>query len=228
MIYYFLLSTIGLACVVFGFSVYLPATNYVTNPSKSLIVISLLYAMACFFLTNALMSKKKTIKYKNQSITLTYEDKMFIDLIRKNNYQIDPRDKKMFENKGKFLAGLTSFCLTLITFIRLIYFLNIKIDFSSINEDLVFFFIMGFIFFVSIGNLLSIKSRKYNILPYYVEYMKLDTIYEYSRKFTDDEMTKDQYDEYKNTITEELGAKIKTLIEIDKNTDYLKKNWLFS
>ena len=192
-------------------------------------MISFLYATICFFLISALIDKKKTIKYKNQSITLTYEDKMFIDLIRKNNYKVDPRDEKMFENKGKFLAGLTSFCLTLVTFIRIISFLNIKIDFSSINEDLVFFFIMGFISFVSINNLLSIKSRKYNILmPYYVEYMKLDTIYEYSRKYTDDEITKDQYDEYKKSIAEELSTKIKMLIEIDKNTDYLKKNWLFS
>lgn len=229
MIYYFLLATIGMACVIFGFNVYLPAMNYIANPNKPVIVISFLYMMICFFVTKALKDKKKTIKFKDESVTLTYEDKMFIDLIRKNDYKVNQKDEKIFENKGKFFAEFISFCLTLVTFINIIKFLNIKINFNTINKDILFLFLMGFISFVSMGNLIGAKSRKHNVLlPYYIEYIKLDTAYEYSHKFLKDKMSKKQYNEYKNNITEGLDDKIKKLIEIDKNTDYFKKFWLFS
>lgn len=229
MIYYFLLATIGMACVIFGFNVYLPAMHYIANPNKPAIVISFLYMMICFFATKALKDKKKTIKFKDESVTLTYEDKMFIDLIRKNDYKVNPKDEKMFENKGKFLAELISFSLTLATFVNIIRFLNIEINLNSHGQELLFLFLMGFISFVSIGNIIGIKNRKYNILmPYYIEYMKLDTVYEYSHKFLEDKMSKKQYNEYKEQIKEESNSRLKKLIEIDKNTDYFKKIWLFS
>lgn len=233
MIYYRLLALIDLLFVVFVLRVVLGELKVLSETSPLLFLIF-------FFLISALMlivmftnKKEKTVTYKGKQITITNDDKMFIKLIRKNDYKVDEKLEKLVTNQGGKLAKLTSFIITIALFIRITQILNIKISLAQNVKLIILLVVMSVMFFLGLSTLFGTKVIQYNIiLPYYRNLMLLETIEELDK---DDGMgyinflkryRNIGFDENSvNKLREEIkegNDRVSLLIDIDQNTNLLK------
>lgn len=84
-----------------------------TPPKLFIIFLALISAL---MITLMLMTKleKKIITYKGKQIEISNSDKIFIRLIRKNNYEIDDNLKKLMAKQSSKFAKLTSIIIILL------------------------------------------------------------------------------------------------------------------
>lgn len=111
--------------------------------------------------------------------------------------------------------------------------INLKINLSQNVKLVILLIIMAMMFFVGLGVLFDTRATKYNIiLPYYKNLILLETIEEldkkdninaisFLKKYQNVELNEDSINELKKEIKEENDW-VSLLIEIDKNTDFLR------
>lgn len=203
-----------------------------TPPKLFVIFLALISAL---MITLMLMTKleKKIITYKEKQIEISNSDKMFIRLIRKNNYEIDDDLKKLMAKQSSKFAKLTSIIITIAVFIKIGQIINLKINLSQNIKLVILLIVMAMMFFVSLGVLFDTRATKYNIiLPYYKNLILLETIKEldkkdntnaisFLKKYQNVELNEDSINELKKEI-KEGNDWVSLLIEIDKNTDFLR------
>lgn len=203
-----------------------------TPPKLFVIFLALISAL---MITLMLMTKleKKIITYKGKQIEISNSDKMFIRLIRKNNYEIDDDLKKLMAKQSSKFAKLTSIIITIVVFIKIGQIINLKINLSQNVKLVILLIIMAMMFFVGLGVLFDTRATKYNIiLPYYKNLILLETIKEldkkdntnaisFLKKYQNVELNEDSINELKKEI-KEGNDWVSLLIEIDKNTDFLR------
>lgn len=234
MIYYRLLAMIDLLFVGFIIRVTLGELKVLNDTSPSLFVIFLALISALMLILMFMTKKeKRTITYKGKQITITNDDKMFIKLIRKNDYKVDEKLEKLVTSQGGKLAKLTSFIITIALFIRITQILNIKISLAQNVKLIILLVVMSVMFFLGLSTLFGTKVIQYNIiLPYYRNLMLLETIEELDK---DDGMgyinflkryRNIGFDENSvNKLREEIkegNDRVSLLIDIDQNTNLLK------
>lgn len=147
-----------------------------TPPKLFVIFLALISAL---MITLMLMTKleKKIITYKGKQIEISNSDKMFIRLIRKNNYEIDDDLKKLMAKQSSKFAKLTSIIITIAVFIKIGQIINLKINLSQNIKLVILLIVMAMMFFVGLGVLFDTRATKYNIiLPYYKNLILLETI----------------------------------------------------
>lgn len=203
-----------------------------TPPKLFVIFLALISAL---MITLMLMTKleKKIITYKGKQIEISNSDKMFIRLIRKNNYEIDDNLKKLMAKQSSKFAKLTSIIITIAVFIKIGQIINLKINLSQNIKLVILLIVMAMMFFVGLGVLFDTRATKYNIiLPYYKNLILLETIEElnkkdntnaisFLKKYQNVELNEDSINELKKEI-KEGNDWVSLLIEIDKNTDFLR------
>lgn len=203
-----------------------------TPPKLFVIFLALISAL---MITLMLMTKleKKIITYKGKQIEISNSDKMFIRLIRKNNYEIDNNLKKLMAKQSSKFAKLTSIIITIAVFMKIGQIVNLKINLSQNIKLVILLIIMAMMFFVGLRVLFDTRATKYNIiLPYYKNLILLETIEEldkkdntnaisFLKKYQNAELNKDSINELKKEI-KEGNDWVSLLIEIDKNTDFLR------
>lgn len=203
-----------------------------TPPKLFVIFLALISAL---MITLTLMTKleKKIITYKEKQIEISNSDKMFIRLIRKNNYEIDDNLKKLMAKQSSKFAKLTSIIITIAVFIKIGQIINLKINLSQNIKLVILLIIMAMMFFVGLGVLFDTRATKYNIiLPYYKNLILLETIEEldkkdntnaisFLKKYQNVELNEDSINELKKEI-KEGNDWVSLLIEMDKNTDFLR------
>lgn len=234
MIYYKLLAIIDLLFVGFVMRVTLGELKVLNDTPPKLFVI-FLALISALMITLMLMtkSKKKIITYKGKQIEISNSDKMFIRLIRKNNYEIDDDLKKLMAKQSSKFAKLTSIIITIAVFIKIGQIINLKINLSQNVKLVILLIIMAMMFFVGLGVLFDTRATKYNIiLPYYKNLILLETIKEldkkdninaisFLKKYQNMELNEDSINELKKEI-KKGNDWVSLLIEIDKNTDFLR------
>lgn len=234
MIYYKLLAIIDLLFVGFVMRVTLGELKVLSDTPPKLFVI-FLALISALMITLMLMTKleKKIITYKGKQIEISNSDKMFIRLIRKNNYEIDDDLKKLMAKQSSKFAKLTSIIITIVVFIKIGQIINLKINLSQNVKLVILLIIMAMMFFVGLGVLFDTRATKYNIiLPYYKNLILLETIKEldkkdntnaisFLKKYQNVELNEDSINELKKEIKEKNDW-VSLLIEIDKNTDFLR------
>lgn len=234
MIYYKLLAIIDLLFVGFVMRVTLGELKVLNDTPPKLFVI-FLALISALMITLMLMTKleKKIITYKGKQIEISNSDKMFIRLIRKNNYEIDNNLKKLMAKQSSKFAKLTSIIITIAVFMKIGQIVNLKINLSQNIKLVILLIIMAMMFFVGLGVLFDTRATKYNIiLPYYKNLILLETIEEldkkdntnaisFLKKYQNAELNKDSINELKKEI-KEGNDWVSLLIEIDKNTDFLR------
>lgn len=203
-----------------------------TPPKLFVIFLALISAL---MITLMLMTKleKKIITYKGKQIEISNSDKMFIRLIRKNNYEIDNNLKKLMAKQSSKFAKLTSIIITIAVFMKIGQIVNLKINLSQNIKLVILLIIMAMMFFVGLGVLFDTRATKYNIiLPYYKNLILLETIEEldkkdntnaisFLKKYQNVELNEDSINELKKEI-KEGNDWVSLLIEMDKNTDFLR------
>ena len=234
MIYYKLLAIIDLLFVGFVMRVTLGELKVLSDTPPKLFVI-FLALISALMITLTLMTKleKKIITYKEKQIEISNSDKMFIRLIRKNNYEIDDNLKKLMAKQSSKFAKLTSIIITIAVFIKIGQIINLKINLSQNIKLVILLIIMAMMFFVGLGVLFDTRATKYNIiLPYYKNLILLETIEEldkkdntnaisFLKKYQNVELNEDSINELKKEI-KEGNDWVSLLIEMDKNTDFLR------
>ena len=234
MIYYKLLAILDLLFVGFVMRVTLGELKVLSDTPPKLFVI-FLALISALMITLILMTKleKKIITYKGKQIEISNSDKMFIRLIRKNNYEIDDNLKKLMAKQSSKFAKLTSIIITIAVFIKIGQIINLKINLSQNIKLVILLIVMAMMFFVGLGVLFDTRATKYNIiLPYYKNLILLETIKEldkkdntnaisFLKKYQNAELNKDSINELKKEI-KEGNDWVSLLIEIDKNTDFLR------
>lgn len=203
-----------------------------TPPKLFVIFLALISAL---MITLMLMTKleKKIITYKGKQIEISNSDKMFIRLIRKNNYEIDDNLKKLMAKQSSKFAKLTSIIITIAVFMKIGQIVNLKINLSQNVKLVILLIVMAIMFFVGLGVLFDTRATKYNIiLPYYKNLILLETIKEldkkdntnaisFLKKYQNVELNEDSINELKKEI-KKGNDWVSLLIEIDKNTDFLR------
>lgn len=203
-----------------------------TPPKLFVIFLALISAL---MITLMLMTKleKKIITYKGKQIEISNSDKMFIRLIRKNNYEIDNNLKKLMAKQSSKFAKLTSIIITIAVFMKIGQIVNLKINLSQNIKLVILLIIMAMMFFVGLGVFFDTRATKYNIiLPYYKNLILLETIEEldkkdntnaisFLKKYQNVELNEDSINELKKEI-KEGNDWVSLLIEMDKNTDFLR------
>lgn len=203
-----------------------------TPPKLFVIFLALISAL---MITLMLMTKleKKIITYKGKQIEISNSDKMFIRLIRKNNYEIDDDLKKLMAKQSSKFAKLTSIIITIAVFMKIGQIVNLKINLSQNVKLVILLIVMAIMFFVGLGVLFDTRATKYNIiLPYYKNLILLETIKEldkkdntnaisFLKKYQNVELNEDSINELKKEI-KKGNDWVSLLIEIDKNTDFLR------
>lgn len=203
-----------------------------TPPKLFVIFLALISAL---MITLMLMTKleKKIITYKGKQIEISNSDKMFIRLIRKNNYSYDDNLKKLMAKQSSKFAKLTSIIITIAVFMKIGQIVNLKINLSQNVKLVTLLIVMAMMFFVGLGVLFDTRATKYNIiLPYYKNLILLETIEEldkkdntnaisFLKKYQNTELNEDSINELKKEI-KEGNDWVSLLIEIDKNTDFLR------
>lgn len=233
MIYYRLIAIIDLLFVGFIIRVTLGELKVLNDTSPSLFVIFLALISALMLILMFMTKKeKKTITYKGKQITITNDDKMFIKLIRKNDYKVDEKLEKLVTNQGGKLAKLTSLIITIALFIRITQILNIKISLAQNVKLIILLIVMGVMFFLGLSTLFSTKVIQYNIiLPYYRNLMLLETIEEldkndginyinFLKKYRNIGFDEDSLDQLRQEI-KTGNDRVSLLIDIDQNTNLL-------
>lgn len=202
-----------------------------TPPKLFVIFLALISAL---MITLMLMTKleKKIITYKGKQIEISNSDKMFIRLIRKNNYEIDDDLKKLMAKQSSKFAKLTSIIITIAVFMKIGQIVNLKINLSQNVKLVILLIVMAMMFFVGLGVLFDTRATKYNIiLPYYKNLILLETIKEldkkdntnaisFLKKYQNVELNEDSINELKKI--KKGNDWVSLLIEIDKNTDFLR------
>lgn len=184
MIYYKLLAILDLLFVGFVMRVTLGELKVLSDTPPKLFVI-FLALISALMITLMLMTKleKKIITYKGKQIEISNSDKMFIRLIRKNNYEIDDNLKKLMAKQSSKFAKLTSIIITIAVFVKIGQIINLKINLSQNVKLVILLIIMAMMFFVGLGVLFDTRATKYNIiLPYYKNLILLETIEELDKK----------------------------------------------
>lgn len=234
MIYYKLLAIIDLLFVGFVMRVTLGELKVLSDTPPKLFVI-FLALISALMITLMLMTKleKKIITYKGKQIEISNSDKMFIRLIRKNNYEIDDDLKKLMAKQSSKFAKLTSIIITIAVFMKIGQIVNLKINLSQNVKLVILLIVMAMMFFVGLGVLFDTRATKYNIiLPYYKNLILLETIKEldkkdntnaisFLKKYQNVELNEDSINELKKEI-KKGNDWVSLLIEIDKNTDFLR------
>lgn len=234
MIYYKLLAIIDLLFVGFVMRVTLGELKVLNDTPPKLFVI-FLALISALMITLMLMTKleKKIITYKGKQIEISNSDKMFIRLIRKNNYEIDNNLKKLMAKQSSKFAKLTSIIITIAVFMKIGQIVNLKINLSQNVKLVILLIVMAIMFFVGLGVLFDTRATKYNIiLPYYKNLILLETIKEldkkdntnaisFLKKYQNVELNEDSINELKKEI-KKGNDWVSLLIEIDKNTDFLR------
>lgn len=234
MIYYKLLAIIDLLFVGFVMRVTLGELKVLSDTPPKLFVI-FLALISALMITLMLMTKleKKIITYKGKQIEISNSDKMFIRLIRKNNYEIDNNLKKLMAKQSSKFAKLTSIIITIAVFVKIGQIINLKINLSQNVKLVILLIIMAMMFFVGLKVLFDTRATKYNIiLPYYKNLILLETIEEldkkdntnaisFLKKYQNAELNEDSINELKKEI-KEGNDWVSLLIEMDKNTDFLR------
>lgn len=234
MIYYKLLAIIDLLFVGFVMRVTLGELKVLNDtPPKLFVIFLALISALMITLTLMIKLEKKIITYKGKQIEISNSDKMFIRLIRKNNYEIDDNLKKLMAKQSSKFAKLTSIIITIAVFIKIGQIINLKINLSQNVKLVILLIIMAMMFFVGLGVLFDTRATKYNIiLPYYKNLILLETIEEldkkdntnaisFLKKYQNAELNEDSINELKKEI-KEGNDWVSLLIEIDKNTDFLR------
>ena len=152
MIYYKLLAIIDLLFVGFVMRVTLGELKVLSDTPPKLFVI-FLALISALMITLMLMTKleKKIITYKGKQIEISNSDKMFIRLIRKNNYEIDDNLKKLMAKQSSKFAKLTSIIITIAVFIKIGQIINLKINLSQNIKLVILLIVMAMMFFVGLG-----------------------------------------------------------------------------
>lgn len=234
MIYYKLLAILDLLFVGFVMRVTLGELKVLSDTPPKLFVI-FLALISALMITLMLMTKleKKIITYKGKQIEISNSDKMFIRLIRKNNYEIDNNLKKLMAKQSSKFAKLTSIIITIAVFMKIGQIVNLKINLSQNVKLVILLIVMAIMFFVGLGVLFDTRATKYNIiLPYYKNLILLETIKEldkkdntnaisFLKKYQNVELNEDSINELKKEI-KKGNDWVSLLIEIDKNTDFLR------
>lgn len=234
MIYFKLLAIIDLLFVGFVMRVTLGELKVLSDTPPKLFVI-FLALISALMITLMLMTKleKKIITYKGKQIEISNNDKMFIRLIRKNNYEIDDDLKKLMAKQSSKFAKLTSIIITIAVFMKIGQIVNLKINLSQNVKLVILLIVMAMMFFVGLGVLFDTRATKYNIiLPYYKNLILLETIKEldkkdntnaisFLKKYQNVELNEDSINELKKEI-KKGNDWVSLLIEIDKNTDFLR------
>lgn len=234
MIYYKLLAIIDLLFVGFVMRVTLGELKVLSDtPPKLFVIFLALISVLMITLTLITKLEKKIITYKGKQIEISNSDKMFIRLIRKNNYEIDDNLKKLMAKQSSKFAKLTSIIITIAVFIKIGQIINLKINLSQNVKLVILLIIMAMMFFVGLEVLFDTRATKYNIiLPYYKNLILLETIKEldkkdninvisFLKKYQNVELNEDSINELKKEI-KKGNDWVSLLIEIDKNTDFLR------
>ena len=234
MIYYKLLAIIDLLFVGFVMRVTLGELKVLSDtPPKLFVIFLALISVLMITLTLITKLEKKIITYKGKQIEISNSDKMFIRLIRKNNYEIDDNLKKLMAKQSSKFAKLTSIIITIAVFIKIGQIINLKINLSQNVKLVILLIITAMMFFVGLEVLFDTRATKYNIiLPYYKNLILLETIKEldkkdninaisFLKKYQNVELNEDSINELKKEI-KKGNDWVSLLIEIDKNTDFLR------
>lgn len=233
MIFYRLLALTDLLFVGFILRVVLGELKILDEVSSSLFVIFLGLISVLTLVVIFISKKEKTVTYKGKQITITNDDRMFIKLIRQSGYKVNKKLEKLVTNQGGKLAKMISLLVTLALFIRIAQIINLKISLAQNVKLIILMIAMSVMFFIGLSALFSTKVIQYNIiLPYYKNLMILETIQELNKDNKANYITflkKHQNVGFDKDSVDELRKKIKNgndrvslLIEIDKNTDFLK------
>lgn len=232
MLFYRLLAMIDILFVSFVLRVVLGELKVLDEASPISFVVFLAILSLLMIIIMIMSDRKKTVTYKGKEITITNEDKMFIKLIRNNNYKVDKNLEKLVTHQGGKLAKMTSFMLALALFIRIAQLLKVKISLSQNIKLMIFIVVLCIMLFVGLSVLFSSRNIKYNIiLPYYKNLMVLETIEELGKnnstiyfnllkKCTNVKFDKDKVDELRKEI-KEGNDRVSILIDLDKNTNLL-------
>lgn len=233
MIFYRLLALTDLLFVGFILRVVLGELKILDEVSSSFFVIFLGLISVLTLVVIFVSKKEKTVTYKGKQITITNDDRMFIKLIRQSNYKVNKKLEKLVTNQGGKLAKMISLLVTLALFIRLAQIINLKISLAQNVKLIILMIVMSVMFFIGFSVLFSTKVIQYNIiLPYYKNLMILETIQElnkdnkanyitFLKKYQNVGFDKDSVDELRKKI-KNGNDRVSLLIEIDKNTDFLK------
>lgn len=233
MIFYRLLALTDLLFVGFILRVVLGELKILDEVSSSLFVIFLGLISVLTLVVIFVSKKEKTVTYKGKQITITNDDRMFIKLIRQSNYKVNKKLEKLVTNQGGKLAKMTSLLVTLALFIKIAQIINLKISLAQNVKLIILMIVMSVMFFIGLSALFSTKVIQYNIiLPYYKNLMILETIQElnkdnkanyitFLKKYQNIGFDKDSVDELRKKI-KNGNDRVSLLIDIDKNTDFLK------
>lgn len=233
MIFYRLLALTDLLFVGFILRVVLGELKILDEVSSSLFVIFLGLISVLTLVVIFVSKKEKTVTYKGKQITITNDDRMFIKLIRQSNYKVNKKLEKLVTNQGGKLAKMISLLVTLALFIRIAQIINLKISLAQNVKLIILMIAMSVMFFIGLSALFSTKVIQYNIiLSYYKNLMILETIQElnkdnkanyitFLKKYQNVGFDKDSVDELRKKI-KNGNDRVSLLIEIDKNTDFLK------
>lgn len=233
MIFYRLLALTDLLFVGFVLRVVLGELKILDEVSSSLFVIFLGLISLLTLVVIFISKKEKTVTYKGKQITITNDDRMFIKLIRQSNYKVNKKLEKLVTNQGGKLAKMISLLVTLALFIKIAQIINLKISLAQNVKLIILMIVMSVMFFIGLSALFSTKVIQYNIiLPYYKNLMILETIQElnkdnkanyitFLKKYQNIGFDKDSVDELRKKI-KNGNDRVSLLIDIDKNTDFLK------
>lgn len=233
MIFYRLLALTDLLFVGFILRVVLGELKILDEVSSSFFVIFLGLISVLTLVVIFISKKEKTVTYKGKQITITNDDRMFIKLIRQSNYKVNKKLEKLVTNQGGKLAKMTSLLVTLALFIKIAQIINLKISLAQNVKLIILMIVMSVMFFIGLSALFSTKVIQYNIiLPYYKNLMILETIQElnkdnkanyitFLKKYQNIGFDKDSVDELRKKI-KNGNDRVSLLIDIDKNTDFLK------
>lgn len=233
MIFYRLLALTDLLFVGFILRVVLGELKILDEVSSSLFVIFLGLISVLTLVVIFVSKKEKTVTYKGKQITITNDDRMFIKLIRQSNYKVNKKLEKLVTNQGGKLAKMISLLVTLALFIKIAQIINLKISLAQNIKLIILMIVMSVMFFIGLSALFSTKVIQYNIiLSYYKNLMILETIQElnkdnkanyitFLKKYQNVGFDKDSVDELRKKI-KNGNDRVSLLIEIDKNTDFLK------
>lgn len=232
MLFYRLIAMIDILFVSFVLRVILGELKVLDEASPISFVIFLAILSLLMLIVMFISNRKKTVTYKGKEITITNEDKMFIKLIRNNNYKVDKNLEKLVTHQGGKLAKMTSFMLALALFIRITQLLRVKISLSQNIKLMILIAVLCVMLFVGLSTLFSSRNIKYNIiLPYYKNLMVLETIEELNKedstiylsllkKCTNVKFDKDKVNKLRKEI-KEGNDRVSILIDLDKNTNLL-------
>lgn len=233
MIFYRLLALTDLLFVGFILRVVLGELKILDEASPTLFLIFFVLISVLMLVMMFINKKEKTVTYKGKQITITNDDRMFIKLIRKSGYKVNKKLEKLVTNQGGKLAKMTSLLVTLALFIRIVQIINLKISLAQNVKLIILMIVMSVMFFIGLSALFSTKVIQYNIiLPYYKNLMILETIQElnkdnkanyitFLKKYQNIGFDKDSVDELRKKI-KNGNDRVSLLIDIDKNTDFLK------